>query len=118
MHANKARLRSYGLSEREYEALLDEYDGVCGICGKCNADGAQLAIDHDHRCCDRSGSCGECVRGLLCRKCNRKLGLIEADDGWFSMALLYLGKYPPAQRKASQNEHAKLMTEESTQNVG
>ena len=32
------------------------------------------------------------VRGLLC---NRKLGLIESDDSWFTAALLYLGKYVP-----------------------
>ncbi len=38
-----------------------------------------LCVDHDHSCCDgpRGGSCGECVRGVLCNKHNRDLGTFE-----------------------------------------
>lgn len=42
-----------------------------------------LHIDHDHACCDtRVGSrvsCGKCVRGWLCSRCNRTLGAVRDD---------------------------------------
>lgn len=49
---------------------------------KCSNTGCErvsdLVLDHDHSCCSVSGSCGKCVRGWLCRKCNGVLGM--ADD--------------------------------------
>jgi hypothetical protein len=38
-----------------------------------------LAIDHDHRCCPGSYSCGGCFRGFLCLRCNLMVGH-GADD--------------------------------------
>lgn len=38
-----------------------------------------LHIDHDHSCCPQKGSCGKCVRGLLCRDCNVSLGSLHED---------------------------------------
>jgi hypothetical protein len=56
----------YGISVAAVIALFDEFDGRCWACRTELAD----TIDHDHSCCPVGGSCGECVRGVLCRSCN------------------------------------------------
>lgn len=39
-----------------------------------------LNVDHDHRCCPGERSCGQCVRGLLCRTHNRVEGLLVTSE--------------------------------------
>ena len=61
----------YGITLRDYEQMLAAQNGKCAICssdvaGKC---GQAFAVDH----CHVSGS----VRGLLCIKCNARLGWFE-----------------------------------------
>lgn len=70
----------FGLSTEAYEELLSRQGGVCAICrgdfspGKPN-------VDHDHACCPLNArSCGTCVRGLLCHRCNRFLGWYESNS--------------------------------------
>lgn len=46
----------------------------CGSCGATD----NLKIDHDHRCCKASRSCGDCVRGYLCHECNTSEGLLRS----------------------------------------
>lgn len=52
-------------------------DHRCAVCQKK----VPLCIDHDHSCCSGSRSCGDCVRGLLCQWCNRRVGVYESDLG-------------------------------------
>lgn len=60
----------FGINARDYEALLDAQDGTCALCSQTCSTGKRLAIDHDHACCPGKKSCGQCIRGLLCFRCN------------------------------------------------
>ncbi|WP_093608362.1 endonuclease domain-containing protein [Streptomyces indicus] len=67
--------RRYGLTIWQMNAILRVQDDECAICGLHPGDGGMEGVsywhvDHDHSCCDMAGSCGRCVRGLLCRTCN------------------------------------------------
>jgi hypothetical protein len=37
-------------------------------------------VDHDHGCCTGKRTCGRCVRGIVCGRCNLILGAVEAAD--------------------------------------
>ncbi len=69
----RAIMRRYGINWPQYQRMLDDQDGLCAICRRNNA----TCVDHDHACCDSELTCGQCVRGLLCNRCNVVVGLIE-----------------------------------------
>jgi hypothetical protein len=69
-HVLKGRLkRHYRLTPEQFDQMLASQGGVCAICGGSG----RLEVDHDHSCCAGSRSCGHCVRGLLCHRCNSTL---------------------------------------------
>jgi Recombination endonuclease VII len=100
-----AVLRKFHTTEEWYAAKLAEQDSHCALCDKrVESNGNRLAIDHDHECCPGSGSCGNCLRGLLCRRCNVRLGTLVdliavglvlgiGHTGWAAKAVEYLKKY-------------------------
>ena len=69
--------RRYRLSEDRWLEMLSEQGNACAICQDVFSEDLPPHVDHDHGCCDRSGSCGQCVRGLLCRRCNNMIGFLE-----------------------------------------
>jgi hypothetical protein len=78
----------YGLTEEDYERMLKEQDGVCGICKKEEAAKSNtgytknLAVDH----CHHTGK----IRGLLCHNCNIAIGKLKDDVSLLESALKYL----------------------------
>lgn len=84
----KTRFR---LSKSDYTAMLASQGGVCEIC-RCSPDVEPLRVDHDHACCSTYQTCGRCVRGLLCSKCNWLLGIASDDPERLTAAAEYLRK--------------------------
>jgi hypothetical protein len=85
-------IKEHGLSIDQYLELLVSQGGRCAICGKVPESQFSLHIDHDHECCPGSRSCGDCVRGLLCGKCNSGLGMFDDNLNNLQSAVEYLIK--------------------------
>lgn len=79
---------SYGISENEYQQMLDTQNGCCAICKRIETrvgrTGAvlPLCVDHNHTTGD--------IRGLLCSSCNQGLGFMQDDPDRFRAAANYL----------------------------
>jgi len=69
----------YNFSLTEYNKMLEAQGGRCALCKTDTAgkNGRAFSVDHDHSCCSGKTSCGKCIRGLLCTKCNSRLGWLE-----------------------------------------
>lgn len=78
----KSWLKRYGLTLEEFERMEAEQGGKCAICRRPCASGQNLSVDHCHDSLK--------VRGLLCRTCNRSIGLMEDNVEWLANAIEYL----------------------------
>lgn len=79
-HYLDLRMRNrYGISLPQYEALLEAQGGGCAICGTTDpaTPSGRFPVDHDHACCPGEKSCGKCVRGLLCNRCNAAIAMFQ-----------------------------------------
>lgn len=82
----KAKLKRYGLTIEQFDSLKAKQKGKCSICNKVfKTDKRDCHIDHNH-------FTGE-VRGLLCAKCNRGLGMFRDDKEIIKAAIKYLESY-------------------------
>lgn len=73
----------------DYEAMLIKQDNKCAICHtteetKLGPNGTLVRMSVDH--CHTSGK----VRGLLCNRCNRALGLLGDSVDLLQKAIVYL----------------------------
>jgi hypothetical protein len=85
----------YAITPEVYAALYRLQGGHCAICQRATGERKRLAVDHDHSCCNGPTSCGQCVRGLLCKSCNQTLGRFRDSPEAFERAAAYL-RHPPA----------------------
>lgn len=81
-HRENRLLRVYGITAEQFEEMAREQGGRCAICRReCvlratgRGPGCQDIFVVDH--CHGSGS----IRGLLCHRCNKVLGLVKDDPG-------------------------------------
>jgi hypothetical protein len=95
-------LSRFSLCLEDFVRMLESQGGICAICGGVNANGKALCVDHDHACCPGDGSCGRCVRGLLCGNCNHALGHMRDDPARLRAAATYI--------EAARIESASLRT--------
>lgn len=94
--ARKARghkniLTRYSVSADQRQAMYDEANGCCALCGE-PTELSDMALDHDHACCPGRTTCGDCTRGLICRSCNLGLGYFKDDVAKLERAIAYLTK--------------------------
>jgi hypothetical protein len=69
----------YGLNRHTWRELFESQGSRCACCGTdVSSHKNGWVVDHDHSCCPDSGSCGKCVRSILCNGCNLMLG--NAND--------------------------------------
>lgn len=79
---NSRMLRDYGITGAQYYRLLLDQGGVCKICERPPGEKCRLSVDHCHRT--------KLVRGLLCRACNRGIGVFGDDPNRLAAALAYI----------------------------
>jgi hypothetical protein len=82
--------KKYGITLEDFEQMLKNQGGVCKIC-KSPPTKHNLCVDHDHKSKEMK------IRGLLCTKCNYRLGMIKDDLQFLTSAAIYL--------EEAHNEH-------------
>ena len=89
---DKSLKKRYNLRLDEYNVLYIQQNGLCAICHKPETKinyiskvPDLLAVDHNHK----TGQ----IRGLLCSRCNRYLGIFEENPEMMNEFNLYLQKY-------------------------
>lgn len=78
----QSRARRYGLTPDGFEALRGEQGNACAICRQPFAGLSDTVVDHDGPT--------HTVRGLLCRKCNTGLGMLDDDPARAAGIIAYL----------------------------
>jgi hypothetical protein len=97
--------KSYNITVEDYDRMFQSQNGCCAICGKHKSElkmkiKNNLCIDH----CHETGI----IRGLLCDKCNRGIGLLEDSLKNIKSAVIYLEKSQHAPKAVEGFIHDKL----------
>lgn len=74
----------YGISLEKYNEILLLQKNKCKICNKNFKNSTDANLDHCHNTL--------IIRGLLCSKCNKGLGLFDDNIDYLKEAINYLGK--------------------------
>jgi hypothetical protein len=98
--------RMFKLTPEQYEEMAKN---GCEICGIHALPHKKLHVDHDHKCCppkynektnrlNAINSCGLCVRGIVCDKCNQAIGryergILRPEYPLRNEVIMYVAKY-------------------------
>jgi len=82
LHNNHKKYERRGITKEQYDVVFEIQKGLCAICKKEPKDSHCLAIDHNHKTNE--------FRGLLCKECNRALGLFGDNINTLTNAVTYL----------------------------
>lgn len=88
------RLRdAYGITLAEWEAVFDAQGRCCAVCAGTRP---TYDVDHDHK--TEGGGMRQSVRGILCRRCNRRLLPASLDRPDILLRAVEYLETPPAQK--------------------
>ena len=96
---NRARVKTaqlkriYNISSARFQETVVQQEYKCRICKRPFTKDLLPVVDHDHSCCPGPNSCGKCVRGLLCSRCNHMLGHSKDNTSNLEEAVRYLNYY-------------------------
>lgn len=81
--------KKFGMSYADYEQMFTQQQGVCKVCYQAETQchpitqtPYMLSVDH----CHTTGK----IRGLLCNRCNRVLGMVNDNKDILSGLIKYL----------------------------
>lgn len=78
----------YGITRKDYEAMMARQNHRCGV---CRTPFAELALKHKRRPAVDHCHATSKVRGILCAPCNVRLSVLE-DKTWREAAERYLAR--------------------------
>ena len=81
-HHEHKKYERRGITKKQYETVFEIQEGKCAICKNPSKDKQTLVMDHNHKTNE--------FRGLLCRECNRALGLFGDNINILQNAVTYL----------------------------
>ncbi|MEX5258012.1 endonuclease domain-containing protein [Kocuria arenosa] len=88
----RSRLKRYNLTAERWAQMVEDCHGQCPACHRTMSE-KDMAIDHDHSCCPgRNISCGQCVRGIICHRCNLRIGYFLDDPEMMREVAAYLDR--------------------------
>ena len=82
LHDNHKKYERNGITKEQYQLVFETQKGLCAICNQPPKDNQALAMDHNHQTNE--------FRGLLCKECNRSLGLFGDSIDILTNAVTYL----------------------------
>ena len=91
-NARERKIR-HGLDPQDIAGMVEEQGG-CAICQTEEPGRNGWQVDHDHACCAVGPSggktCGKCLRGVLCSRCNTMLGMSKDNPSTLRRGASYL----------------------------